>query len=78
MRLYAMQMGNSDMSFPTESTLIVNTASPLIAKLENEGDKAEKIGSYVYKLALLSQKRFSGEEMESFLRDGYEILSMLS
>ena len=79
MRLYAMQTGNADMSFPVESTLIVNTASPLIEKLKKADDteKAEKIASYIYKLAELSQKRLSGDEMQSFLADGYELLSML-
>ena len=78
MRLYAMQTGSPEMSFPVETSLVVNTASPLIGKLEtSDPDKAEKIASYIYKLALLSQKRLSGEEMQSFLSDGYELLSML-
>jgi len=78
MRLYAMQTGSPEMSFPVETSLVVNTASPLIGKLETaDPDKAEKIASYIYKLALLSQKRLSGEEMQSFLSDGYELLSML-
>ncbi len=79
MRLYAMQTGNAEMSFPTEMSLVVNTASPLINKLETlDNDKAEKIASYVYKLSLLSQKRLSADEMQSFLSDGYELLSMLA
>jgi len=79
MRLYAMQTGNVDMTFPVETSFVINTASELIGRLEKEenADKAEKIASYIYKLALLSQKHLSGEEMQSFLTDGYELLSML-
>ena len=76
MRLY--NMGDS-MSFPTESTFILNTASPLVQKLENETDdeKAKQIASYLYKISLLSQKKFSAEEMQSFMKDSFEILMKL-
>ena len=76
MRLYGMGDGAS---FPTESTLILNTASPLVQKLENETDdeKAKQIASYLYKISLLSQKKFSAEEMQSFMKDSFEILMKL-
>ena len=76
MRLYGM--GDSA-SFPTESTLILNTASPLVQKLENETDdeKAKQIASYLYKISLLSQKKFSADEMQSFMKDSFEILMKL-
>ena len=79
MRLYGM--GDSGASLPTEMTLVVNSDSPLISKLaeyaENNTEKAEKIASYIYKLSLLSQKKLSAEEMQSFLADGFDILLML-
>ena len=79
MRLYGM--GDSGASLPTEMTLVVNSDSPLISKLaeyaENNTEKAEKIASYIYKLSLLSQKKLSAEEMQSFLEDGFDILLML-
>jgi len=76
MRLYGMGDGAS---FPTESTLILNTASPLVQKLESETDdeKAKQIASYLYKISLLSQKKFSAEEMQSFMKDSFEILMKL-
>ncbi len=76
MRLYGMGNGAS---FPTESTLILNTASPLVQKLENEADeeKAKQIASYLYKISLLSQKKFSADEMQSFMKDSFEILMKL-
>ncbi len=78
MRFYNMQNG---MAFPTESTLIVNSASPLIKKLEeaveNEPEKAKEIASYIYKVSLLSQKKFSADEMQSFMKDSFDILMKL-
>ncbi len=73
MRLY--RMDNSENPFPTELTLVINTSSPLIKKLaEAEPEKAEKMASYIYKVALLSQKRFSAEEMQEFIDDSFNIL----
>lgn len=78
MRLYGM--GN-DTSFPTESTLILNTASPLIQRLESiaaeDSDKAKEMASYLYKISLLSQKKFSAEEMQAFMADGFSLLMKL-
>ena len=78
MRFYNMQNG---MSFPTESTLILNTASPLISKLEEAAadspEKAKAMASYIYKVSLLSQKKFSAEEMQSFMSDSFDILMQL-
>jgi molecular chaperone HtpG len=78
MRLYGM--GDAS-SFPTESTLILNTASPLLQKLESiavaEPQKAKEMASYIYKISLLSQKKFSADEMQSFMKDSYELLMKL-
>ena len=78
MRLYSM--GNAA-SFPTESTLILNTASPLIAKIDAEAtqdpEKAKAMASYIYKIALLSQKKLSAEEMQSFMKDSFDLLMKL-
>ena len=78
MRLYNMQGG---MSFPTESSLVINSASPLIAKLEkvaeNDPEGAKDMASYIYKVSLLSQKKFSAEEMQNFMKDSFELLMKL-
>lgn len=78
MRLYGMG-GSAPM--PTESTLILNTASPLVQKIEataaEDEEKAKAMASYLYKIALLSQKKFSAEEMQSFMSDGFSLLMQL-
>ena len=83
MRMYRMSGGEGeDRSFPTESTLILNTASPLMTKVEgllseNEG-KAKDLATYLYRLTVLSQRRLSAEEMQSFLKESYRILTELA
>ena len=71
-------MNDQSGAFPLETTLIVNTASPLISKLTetalSDPAKAERIASYIYKVSMLSQKKFSAEEMQSFIDDSFDIL----
>ena len=78
MRFYQMADGPS---FPTQTTLILNTTSPLIKKLEAEAEsdpqKAKDSASYLYRIALLSQKKFSPEEMQSFMKDSFDLLLKL-
>ena len=63
---------------PVESTLTLNTESPLIKKIneycESNPDKAEKIAKQVFILAKMTQRRLSPEEMTEFLSDSYQIL----
>ncbi len=77
MRLYNMPNGD----FPVESTLVINSASPLISKLEataeTDPDKARAMASYIYKISLLSQKKLSSEEMQAFMNDSFELLLKL-
>ncbi len=77
MRMYGMK----DMPDTMSGTLVLNTASPLFEKLcdasVNDKAKATMIASYVYKLALLSQKKLSAEEMKSFMSDSFDILMQL-
>ena len=73
-----MNAGGSDFAFPIESSLVVNLSSPLTEKLSNlvssDSKKAEIIANYIYKLALISQRKLSQEEMEEFLAEGFDIL----
>ena len=83
MKMYRMSGGEGDMpAFPVESTLIVNVSSPLItqvSELQTAGsDRAEALAAYLYRLAVLSQRRFSADEMQDFLKDSYRILSELA
>lgn len=66
---------------PPEKKLIVNLDSPLIQKLdslcESDFDSASELAEYIYKLALLSQKKFTAEEMQDFMKSSYNILMKL-
>ena len=78
MKMYSMSGMGGLGAFPADETLTVNTASPLIAKLSAlEGEKQEKTAAYLYRLALLSQRKLSGEELKQFLADGYAILDLI-
>ena len=48
--------------------------SELIATDE---DKARAMASYIYKVSLLSQKKFSAEEMQGFMQDSFDMLMKL-
>lgn len=78
MRLYSMGGMNLG-SMPQEATLTVNTASPLIAKLTatEDGERREKIASYLWQLALLSQRKLSAEELNAFLASSYDLIGIL-
>ena len=77
MKMYAMA-GMGMGAFPTESTLTVNTTSPLIAKLSDmDAEKREQTASYLYQLTLLSQRKLTAEELQKFLRDSYAIVDLL-
>ncbi len=75
MRMYAPDMP----SMPTEATLILNTASPVIKGLADGrfGDREKEVAKYVYSLALLSHRALDAEEMKEFLSDSYALLSGL-
>ena len=80
MQMYSSGNG-TPMGMTRDETLIINGASPLISRLETllttDKERALGIASYVYKLALLSQRRLSAEEMQAFLEDGFAILEQL-
>jgi len=77
MRMYNM----GDVSAMSESTFVLNTASPMYEKLctaaETDPEKAKLTASYLYKLSLLSQKKFTAEEMQEFMKDSFDILMKL-
>jgi molecular chaperone HtpG len=73
-------MGDAS-AFAPDTTLVLNTSSPLIAKLAStvasDEKKAEAIASYIYKISLMSQKRFTADEMQAFIKDSFDILMQL-
>lgn len=82
MKMYRMS-GGADFgkNFPLDMTLVLNTASPLISKLAamdgSDAEGAENYASYIYRLSLLSLRKFTSEEMEKFLKDSYKMLDEL-
>lgn len=83
MKMYRMSEGaGEDAMFPLDTTLVLNTASPLLGKiggmLENDAERAESFASYIYRLALLSLRKFTAAEMEKFLKDSYDMLGKLT
>ena len=78
MKLYAMSGMGMAGAFPTEATLTVNTASPLISKLsELTDERQEQTASYLYQLALLSQRKLTAQELQKFLSTAHGVLEML-
>ena len=78
MKLYGMA-GQDTPPFPTEATLILNTGNALIKKIESSEDEArrEMIAKHIYALSLIGQRNLTSEELSSFLRESYDILSLL-
>ena len=66
---------------PPDKKLILNSASPLIQKLDNltllNKELATELAEHIYKLALLSQKKFTAEEMQEFMNSSYNLLMKL-
>ena len=64
-----------------DETLVINVASDLISKLKSliteDYDRANQIAAHIYKLALLSQRHLSAEEMNDFLDESFSILERL-
>ena len=76
-----MRMYGISQPTPPDKKLILNTNSPLITKLEglceSNPELANELSVYVYKLALLSQKKFTAEEMQEFMASSYNLLMKL-
>jgi len=79
MKMYAMNGMGAMGAFPSEATLTVNTASPLIAKISamEDSKKQEAAAGYLYELAQLSQRKLTAEELQRFLKDSYAVLEMI-
>ncbi len=74
-----MNMGME--SLPLEYTLVVNSSSSIIKRLpqilaEDEA-KGILIASEIYKLSLLSQRKMTAEELNSFLSDSFALLGLI-
>ena len=79
MKLYAMQGGGEVPSFPVTYAATVNTAAPLIVRLQELTDsdpaKAQRMASYMWRLAVLAQRKLTADELKDFLAESYTLLS---
>ena len=85
-------MQQQAMQFPTEYTLLVNTSHPLIQNLLNlsqggvvqtdgqspSAELANQICHHVYDLALMAQKGFDAEGMQTFTERSNQVLTRLT
>ena len=81
MKMYSSMGMNIGEGFPVEYSLILNSSSSLIKKLscvrsENE-EKATLMAREIYKLALISQRHLSADELKDFLSDSFKLLESL-
>ncbi len=76
MKMYSMGGKDIGMNMPMEATLVLNTKNNLIKKLgeDTESEKTKVIARQVYMLTLLSQRQLSGDELQQFLNDSFDIL----
>lgn len=81
MKMYAGMGMNMGASFPVEYTLVLNSSSALIGKLPSiiadDEDKAKLIAIEIYRLALISQRHMTADELREFLKDSFKVLEML-
>lgn len=80
MRMYSLQGGKEDFSFPVEEVLTVNTESPLIQKLQSlpEGDeKAARIAKHIYLSAVMLSRPLNPDELRDYVALNREILMAL-
>ena len=77
MKMYRMSAGGADgFSMPTEATLILNAGSSLIRRLGEDAESAaaEAAVRQIWKLALLSQRQLTAEELNAFLSDSFAMI----
>jgi len=80
--MHAMNSGLSGNDMLKNHTLVINVENPTVkkvAELNVSGNKedASLIANYLHDLAMLEQKRFSGEELQSFIQKANKILQMI-
>ena len=76
MRMYAPDGG---FSMPSEATLLLNTASPIVTRLSDGtyGERADSVARHLLLLATLSNRKLTAGEMRDFLASSYELLGTL-
>ena len=82
MQMYRMAKGEENMPSMLDLSLILNTDAPLMAKIADMAasgnEKAEELAAHVWRLALLSHRKLTQEEMKEFLAATYRLLEELA
>ncbi|MBP5270331.1 MAG: molecular chaperone HtpG [Clostridia bacterium] len=79
MRLYTAP-GETPPTFPVDYKLTLNTSSGLYSKLcaleASDPERAERFAAFMYRLALVAQKKLTADELSLLLSDGYRMLDL--
>ena len=80
LKMYGMYNGKdvSGNQAPEEYTLSLNSESAIVGKLKTlPEDEARTVAKQIFSLALLSQRRFTAEELSEFVKDSYSLLEKI-
>ena len=73
---------NEDLTLPLDTTLILNTEAPLMKKLismqASGSQRTTALTAQIWRLALLSHRRLTADELKIFLAESYQLLLDLS
>ncbi|MCL2063681.1 MAG: molecular chaperone HtpG [Candidatus Cloacimonetes bacterium] len=77
----ALQTGGTE-SFLRDHTFVLNAENPTVKKiydlsLAGKTDEAKTLITYIHDLAMLEQKRFTGEELKSFVENANKVLKLV-
>ena len=75
-------MNTGDMGFMNNHTLMLNTGNKSVKKVLqlkalNKDDEVKTLCEFIYKLALIEQKKFTGKEMQDFVTIANSVLNII-
>lgn len=80
--MHALNQGLGAQDMLKNHTLVINVENPTVKKVsalqaEGKTEDASLIANYIHDLAMLEQKRFTGEELQAFIQKANKILQMI-
>ena len=78
----ALTMGGND-NFLNTHTFVLNSENKTVKRiydlsLEGKTDEAKMLATYIHSLAMLEQKRFTGEELKAFVENANKVLELIN
>jgi len=75
-------MNDGKNNFLNNHTFVLNAENPTVKKIynytvEGKNDEAKLLTEYIHDLAMLEQKRFTGEELKDFVERANKVLDMI-